>query len=62
MQDFSAEVPVEKADTLRRRQEEVLTTGNAILPRGDDDGQMFGPQFNLTLYYRDRVIEGAFVQ
>ena len=62
MQDFNAEVPVEKADTLRRRQEEVLTTGNAILPRGDDDGQMFGPQFSLTLYYKDRVIEGALVQ
>ena len=30
-----------------------------IIPRGDDDGQMFGPQFNVTLYEKDRVIEGS---
>ncbi|MCX6623305.1 MAG: hypothetical protein NTY38_20015, partial [Acidobacteria bacterium] len=30
-----------------------------LVPRMDDDSDMFGPQFNLTLYYKDRMLEGS---
>jgi hypothetical protein len=30
-----------------------------LIPRLDDDSDMFGPQFNLNLYYKDRVFEGS---
>ncbi|MEW5979323.1 MAG: hypothetical protein AB1898_26310 [Acidobacteriota bacterium] len=30
-----------------------------IVPRIDDDSDMFGMQFNQTLYYKDRVLEGS---
>ncbi len=30
-----------------------------IMPRIDDDGAMFGMQFNATLYYKDRVLQGS---
>lgn len=30
-----------------------------LVPRMDDDSDMFGPQFNLNLYYKDRVFEGS---
>ena len=30
-----------------------------LIPRIDDDGDMFGMQFNQTLYYKDRVLEGS---
>jgi len=30
-----------------------------LVPRMDDDNDMFGPQFNLNLYYKDRMLEGS---
>jgi hypothetical protein len=30
-----------------------------IIPRVDDDGGMFGMQFNVNLFYKDRVLEGS---
>ena len=30
-----------------------------IVPRLDDDSGMFGMQFNVNLYYKDRVLEGS---
>jgi hypothetical protein len=30
-----------------------------IVPRLDDDSGMFGMQFNVGLYYKDRILEGA---
>jgi hypothetical protein len=30
-----------------------------LVPRVDDDGGMFGMQFNVNLYYKDRVLEGS---
>jgi hypothetical protein len=30
-----------------------------IVPRVDDDGGMFGMQFNVGLYYKDRILEGS---
>ncbi len=30
-----------------------------LVPRMDDDSDMFGPQFNLNLYYKDRMLEGS---
>lgn len=30
-----------------------------IVPRLDDDNGMFGMQFNVNLYYKDRVLEGS---
>lgn len=30
-----------------------------LVPRMDDDSDMFGPQFNLNLYHRDRMLEGS---
>jgi hypothetical protein len=30
-----------------------------LVPRMDDDSAMFGMQFNLNLYYKDRMLEGS---
>ena len=30
-----------------------------LVPRLDDDSSMFGMQFNVNLYYKDRVLEGS---
>ncbi len=30
-----------------------------VIPRIDDDSDMFGMQFNVTLYYKDQVLEGS---
>jgi len=30
-----------------------------LVPRMDDDNAMFAPQFNLNLYYKDRMLEGS---
>jgi hypothetical protein len=30
-----------------------------VVPRLDEDNAMFGPQFNVNLYYKDRVLEGS---
>lgn len=30
-----------------------------LIPRLDDDVSMLEPQFNVTLFYEDRVLEGA---
>jgi hypothetical protein len=30
-----------------------------LIPRMDDDSAMFGMQFNLNLYYKDRMLEGS---
>jgi hypothetical protein len=30
-----------------------------LVPRMDDDSDMFGMQFNLNLYYKDRMLEGS---